>query len=130
MAMRIQHRMLDHLAHDAAAWQMGRLHAFPFRQQLACTDFVAHVQRITNAGDVVAELAETQRHEQYRRAPEPGRQPADAFKTQIGHGHQHRGQHHRSGPGKPALPRLAGSEVARRPVRQLAVQVVHRVVQR
>ncbi len=76
MAVRGQHGVFDDVAHDLAAWQLAHVHPLPLREQLARKRLVSRIERVANAGEVVAELAEPQRDVEHGDAPQHGNHPA------------------------------------------------------
>ena len=72
MAVRGKHRIFNHVAHDFTARQFTRIDLAPLRQQLARGGFIAVVQGIAYVGEIVAELAKTQRDIENGDAPDKG----------------------------------------------------------
>ena len=76
MAMRGQHRILDHMAHDLTAGQLAGVDLLPGGQHFAGAVFITIGQRIADLGKVKAELPKTERDVQHGHAPQHGDGPA------------------------------------------------------
>lgn len=113
VTVRRDHRMLDDMPHDLAARQIRRIDVLPVRQQRPRERLVAVFQRVANAGEMVAELAKSQRCIEHGNAPQHGErqtqrqheQPVHAERDQRGEGDGER-------PCNPSMVRLAGIEIA------------------
>jgi hypothetical protein len=112
MAVRLQHRVFDDAPHQFAARLLAQLHLAPASQQFARPLLVAGFERITDIGEAVAELPETQRDVQQRRAPERRERPAGKLDQDHvdGKGRQGR-QAHRQAPDHPTMVRSPGVEI-------------------
>ena len=75
MAVRLQRRMLDHLAQQLLARQAIGFNATPARQLGAGRLLITRLERLPDRGEMVTELAESQRQVQH--AHRPGQRPAD-----------------------------------------------------
>ncbi len=129
MPVRRNDRMLDHVAHDFAARQLGGIDALPVRQQRARERLIALVERVADVGEMVAELAKAERHVEHRNAPQHGKRQAQREHQQPVHAQrQQRGHEHREPPGNPSVVRLARIEVAAGPARPRQNAAVHGVV--
>ena len=117
MAVRSQHRVLNDMAHDFAARQQTGIDLLPIGQQLTRGLFIAHVQGVANGGEMVTELAKTQRHIQNQHAPDKSQQAVHAPQEPVDAESQQRRQQHRQGPGQPAMLLATGVQVATAPAR-------------
>ena len=101
------------MAHDLAARQRADIHLLPMGQALTRTIFIALFQRITDAGEMVAELAKPQGDIQHRHTPDHRKRPSQQQHQQPvnSEGDQRRYQHSQA-PSHPAVVRLARVKVA------------------
>ena len=120
MAVRGNHRILDHMPHDLAARDLPHLHLLPLRQQFAGLVFVAVFQGFTDTGEVVAELTKTQGDIQQGHIPQHSHPPAQRPLEQPmqEHGQQGGGEDSDapSHPGLGAGARVEGAHHPSRPV--------------
>ncbi len=129
MAVRCDHRKLDHMSHDFAAGNVPHLHLLPLGQQLARLLFVAFVQRIADVGEVVAELAKAQRHIEQSHVPQGRCEPAHTPVQQTMHQQsQRRRQQGGHAPGHPGQVLYASVQCAGHPAGPGLHQAVDRVV--
>ena len=71
------------MTNQFAARQLTGVHLPPLGQQLACSVLIAIIQRITNIGKVMAELAKAKRDVQNTNAPNKCEQRVDSQKSEV-----------------------------------------------
>ena len=81
--MRGQQRVLDHVAQQFGARQLGRVEVAPLGEQLARLELVAALERGADVGEVVAELAKAQREVQHDDVEEQRRDHAVVRDAQM-----------------------------------------------
>ena len=113
MAVSGDHAVLDHMANDFAAREFAHFHLLPFGQSHAGALGVTLFQRVANAGEVIAELPETEREIQHRHIPQQGHGPADPMHQRpMDAKRDGRGHEHGNGPGHPAMGGRSGVEIS------------------
>ena len=130
MAVRRQHGMLNDMAHDFTAGQFAGIDLPPLGQQLAGRLLVAHIERVSDGGEMVAELAKTQRGIQDSHAPGKRQQTMHAPQQPVNGKSQQRRTQHRHRPGQPAMLRTAGVQVTAGPARPGAHSCVQSIARR
>ena len=99
-----QHGVFDDVAHHFAAGQLTRIHLLPLRQKLTGMHLITLVQRITDAGEMVAELAKTEGCVQDGHTPQHGQRPAcNPHQQPVHTQHQQGRQQHRQAPHHPPM---------------------------
>ena len=130
MAVRGQQRMLDDMAQQLGARQLAGIEMAPLLQHRARALFLALLERVADVGEVMAELAKTQRQVEHHQIPQQGQQHAVVVE-QLEHAeHQQRGHAQRDRPDHPGMVLAAGVEVARRPARPVDQGFMDRIALR
>ena len=112
VAVRRQHRMLDHMAHDFTARQLPHIDLLPSGQGRAGLVLVAHVQRVAYGGEVVAELPKPHRQVKQTHIPKIGQHRMQVPQQMVQCQGQQGRSRHRSGPSQITVQGAACVQVA------------------
>ncbi len=108
--MRCHDRVNQCVPHDFANGHIDRIDASPLLKYFARARNIVIIQREMDIGEVMAELAKTEREIHDRHVPGEGEDEVDLVQQVINDGDRQRPRQHHSQPGQHAMLALAGVE--------------------